>query len=147
MNPKTVEALYDFKASNPHELSIRAGQHVVIAPREVQQTQKLLNTGWALATIDNRLSGLIPINYVQRLSAPQPTEIPIVKCDSMNNTTNASSLINDGEQTLWIPSNEQLPETFEQNQNPKTETSRDVSNTERMQQWVPDETSGFTINV
>lgn len=60
--------MYNFRASNPHELSFQAGQQIIVAPREVQQTQKLLNTGWALASIDNRTSGLIPINYVQRIT-------------------------------------------------------------------------------
>lgn len=36
-----------------------------MAPREVQQTHKLLNTGWALATVDNKTSGLVPISYIQ----------------------------------------------------------------------------------
>lgn len=40
---------------------------IQLAPREVQQTHKLLNTGWALATIDNTTSGLVPINYVRRV--------------------------------------------------------------------------------
>lgn len=66
MQPSTVKAVYNFRAANPHELSFQAGQQIIVAPREVQQTQKLLNTGWALASIDNRTSGLIPINYVQR---------------------------------------------------------------------------------
>lgn len=35
----------------------------------MQQTHKLLNTGWALATIDNKTSGLVPINYVRRVGA------------------------------------------------------------------------------
>lgn len=47
---------------------------VRLAPREVQQTHKLLNTGWALATVDNRTSGLIPINYVRRFDANGPAK-------------------------------------------------------------------------
>lgn len=42
---------------------------VQLAPREVQQTHKLLNTGWALATIDNKTSGVVPINYVRRVES------------------------------------------------------------------------------
>lgn len=73
--------MYNFRATNPHELSFQAGQHIIVAPREVQQTQKLLNTGWALASIDNRTSGLIPINYVQRITveSKQPTIITKAK--------------------------------------------------------------------
>ncbi len=56
---------YDFQATNPQELSIRSGQAISIAPREIQNTQKLLNTGWVLATVDHQTSGIIPLNYVQ----------------------------------------------------------------------------------
>lgn len=81
--------MFNFRASNPHELSFQAGQHITVAPREVQQTQKLLNTGWALASIDNRTSGLIPINYVQRItidSTQTSTEIkpPVEQSDVKN---------------------------------------------------------------
>lgn len=56
---------YDFQATNQQELTIRSGQAIYIAPREIQNTQKLLNTGWVLATLDNQTSGIIPLNYVQ----------------------------------------------------------------------------------
>lgn len=56
---------YDFQATNQQELSLRSGQAIYIAPREIQNTQKLLNTGWVLATLDNQTSGIIPLNYVQ----------------------------------------------------------------------------------
>lgn len=44
---------------------MRQGQTIYIAPREIQNTQQLLNTGWVLATIDNQTSGIIPLNYIQ----------------------------------------------------------------------------------
>lgn len=69
MRPFATEAMYAFKASNPSELTIYAGQTLKLAPREVQQTHKLLNTGWALATIDDKTSGLVPINYLRRQEA------------------------------------------------------------------------------
>lgn len=56
---------HDYQATNQQEISIRSGQAIYIAPREIQNTQKLLNTGWVLATIDNQTSGIIPLNYVQ----------------------------------------------------------------------------------
>lgn len=56
---------HTFQASNQQELSMRQGQTIFIAPREIQNTQQLLNTGWVLATIDNQTSGIIPINYIQ----------------------------------------------------------------------------------
>lgn len=69
MKPYAAETVYGFKATGPNELSIYPGQLLQLAPREVQQTHKLLNTGWALATIDNKISGLIPINYVRRVDS------------------------------------------------------------------------------
>lgn len=75
VKPYAAETVYGFKATGPNELSIYPGQLIQLAPREVQQTHKLLNTGWALATIDNKTSGLIPINYVRRVeSKPFATE-------------------------------------------------------------------------
>lgn len=58
--------MYSFKATSPSELTLYSGQILKLAPREVQQTHKLLNTGWALATIDDETSGLVPINYLRR---------------------------------------------------------------------------------
>lgn len=60
-----TQAVYDFQARNESELTLRAGQSVQVAPREIQQTLQLLNTGWALATTNGQSSGLIPINYVK----------------------------------------------------------------------------------
>lgn len=71
VKPYAGEAVYNYKATSPHELSIYAGQLIQLAPREVQQTHKLLNTGWALATVDNKTSGLVPINYVRRVGSKQ----------------------------------------------------------------------------
>lgn len=90
VNPKLVEAAFDFKATNVHELSFHAGQRLIVAPREVQQTQKLMNTGWALATIDNKSSGLIPINYVRKVpssSAPNTINEPHAPAENLKPTT------------------------------------------------------------
>lgn len=65
VNPIKAQVKYDFQATNRQELSIRSGQAIYIAPREIQNTQKLLNTGWVLASLDNQTSGIIPLNYVQ----------------------------------------------------------------------------------
>jgi len=72
VNPIKAQVKYDFQATNQQELSLRSGQAIYIAPREIQNTQKLLNTGWVLATLDNQTSGIIPLNYVQ---APQQVAI------------------------------------------------------------------------
>lgn len=77
-NPIKSTVLYDFQARNPTELNIKNGETIFIAPKEIQNTQKLLNTGWALATLDGINSGLIPITYVQRLDRiNQPTTITL----------------------------------------------------------------------
>lgn len=65
VNPIKAQVKHTFQASNPQELSMRLGQTIYIAPREIQNTQQLLNTGWVLATIDNQTSGIIPLNYIQ----------------------------------------------------------------------------------
>lgn len=59
---------FNFEATSPDEMSIRTEQIVHLAPREIQQTQKLLDSGWALATIDFTRSGLIPVNYLKHAS-------------------------------------------------------------------------------
>lgn len=64
-SPVEAVVLYNFDATNSNELTIRAGQTVLIAPRAIQVEQNLLNTGWVLATVDNMVSGVIPVNYVQ----------------------------------------------------------------------------------
>lgn len=65
VNPIKAQVKHNFQASSPHELSMQAGQTIFIAPREIQNTHQLLNTGWVLATLDNQISGIIPINYIQ----------------------------------------------------------------------------------
>lgn len=73
--------MYAFNKTGPNEISIYPGQILKLAPREVQQTHKLLNTGWALATVDEKTSGLIPINYVRRFdvkATPKTETNPII---------------------------------------------------------------------
>ena len=65
IQPIETVALFDFQARNPSELTIRAGERILIAPKEIQNTQGMLNTGWGLATIDGQTAGIIPINYVK----------------------------------------------------------------------------------
>lgn len=59
----------------PREITFRANQVVTIAP-EAQQGA-LWNSGWLLATVDNKTSGLIPANYV-KLFRTAPSAQPIV---------------------------------------------------------------------
>lgn len=78
INPIPAKVEYNFQARNDSELSLRAGQTVLVAPREIQQTHNLLNTGWALATVNRETSGIIPINYVaQAKSQHQNQNIPL----------------------------------------------------------------------
>uniref|UniRef100_A0A182NNR9 Peroxisomal membrane protein PEX13 n=1 Tax=Anopheles dirus TaxID=7168 RepID=A0A182NNR9_9DIPT len=70
-NPVEVQALHNFDASNPQEMSVRAGQIVLLAPKQIQTDRHLLNTGWVLAaTSDRKATGIIPLNYVQALKQP-----------------------------------------------------------------------------
>lgn len=57
---------------------------MLIAPKSIQVEQNLLNTGWVLASVDNTVSGLIPVNYVQgsKQQQPQPPVTNDVKLHS-----------------------------------------------------------------
>ncbi|XP_055703803.1 peroxisomal membrane protein PEX13 [Phlebotomus papatasi] len=69
-----TRVLYDFEATSPQELSIQTGQVIRVAPKDVQNLHSLMNTGWALASIDGYVSGLVPINYLSRPGeVPQPS--------------------------------------------------------------------------
>lgn len=63
--------MYNFNGENQSELSVRAGQQIKVAPREIQQMNRLLSTNWLLATADGKTVGVVPINYVRRLDASQ----------------------------------------------------------------------------
>ncbi|XP_059622305.1 peroxisomal membrane protein PEX13 [Phlebotomus argentipes] len=69
-----TRVLYDFEATSPQELSIQTGQVIRVAPKDVQNLHSLMNTGWALASVDGFRSGLVPINYLSRPgeAPPQP---------------------------------------------------------------------------
>lgn len=74
-NPVEVQVLHNFEASNAQELSIRAGQMVLLAPKQIQTDKQLLSTGWVLAaTMDRKTSGIIPLNYVQAIKQPLETQ-------------------------------------------------------------------------
>lgn len=91
VRPYAAEVVYNYKSTAPNELSIYPGQLIQLAPREVQQTHKLLNTGWALATIDNMTSGLVPINYVRRVETKahqnQANQLPEQQSQSQQQTS------------------------------------------------------------
>ena len=55
-------ALYDFVAESNQELSFRAGQKLLVAPKELQPRDV---RGWMLATNDGNRVGLVPYNYLR----------------------------------------------------------------------------------
>ncbi|KAG9508913.1 Peroxisomal membrane protein PEX13, partial [Fragariocoptes setiger] len=56
-----AEALHEFKAEQPNEISLSTNQRVIIAPKDLQP--KVSN--WILATTDGKKTGLVPLNYVK----------------------------------------------------------------------------------
>lgn len=80
--------MFNFNKTGPNELSVYQGQILKLAPKEVQQTHKLLNTGWALATVDDKISGLIPINYVRRFDSEQPPNVENSANEKVNSSDN-----------------------------------------------------------
>lgn len=63
--------MYNFNGENQSELTVRAGQHIKVAPREIQQSNRLLATNWVLATTDGKNIGVVPVNYIKKLEASQ----------------------------------------------------------------------------
>lgn len=63
--------MYNFNGESQSEMSVKAGQQIKIAPREVQQMNRLLSTNWLLATSDGKTAGLVPVNYIRRLETNQ----------------------------------------------------------------------------
>lgn len=117
-NPKTwvrpyiAEAMFNFNKTAPNELSVYQGQILKLAPKEVQQTHKLLNTGWALATVDDKISGLIPINYIRRFDSKNAFNI-----ENIPNEVNSSDNIRiavESDKPNSIDQNE-LKGTFDEN--------------------------------
>ncbi|RWS27934.1 peroxisome biogenesis factor 13-like isoform X2 [Leptotrombidium deliense] len=53
-------AIYDFETDSSKEVPFRAGQRIVIAPKNLQPRVR----GWLLACVDNK-TGLIPNNYIK----------------------------------------------------------------------------------
>lgn len=107
--------LYNFNGEHPSELSLRQGQLIRIAPKEVQQLNRLLSTNWLLATVDGKNCGLVPVNYIKRQEGNQimPTNV------------NATSEIKPQQQQQPVIVNEE-PVSIIKSQ----ETASDVANDE-----------------
>ncbi|XP_033113654.1 peroxisomal membrane protein PEX13-like isoform X2 [Anneissia japonica] len=54
---------FDFEASNQQEVSIKSGDMVNLAPKEIQPKVR----GWLLASKDGKAVGLVPANYIKVL--------------------------------------------------------------------------------
>lgn len=65
VNPIQSRAIHTFQATRQEELTFQVGQIVYVAPKEIQQSLNLLNTGWALASTNKINSGFIPVNYIR----------------------------------------------------------------------------------
>lgn len=57
-------AEYDFKAGNEEELSVNAGDRVLVAPLNFQ-APNAQQSGWVLATVDGQKAGYVPVNYLR----------------------------------------------------------------------------------
>ncbi|XP_047002411.1 probable peroxisomal membrane protein PEX13 isoform X1 [Schistocerca americana] len=57
-------AEYDFKAANEEELSVCAGDRVLVAPMNFQ-APNAQQSGWVLATVDGQKAGFVPLNYLR----------------------------------------------------------------------------------
>lgn len=86
-NPINAVVQYDFIASTPMELTARAGQNIVVAPRNVQSIHKLLDSGWVLASIDGTTTGLIPVNYIESVRQTKVKELTTIPEEKEPTTT------------------------------------------------------------
>lgn len=75
--PIASQALHTFQATSAQELSVNVAEVVYVAPKDIQQQMRLMNTGWAMATKDFSTSGMVPINYLQRYSPQQSIPVPV----------------------------------------------------------------------
>ncbi|CRK93955.1 CLUMA_CG007482, isoform A [Clunio marinus] len=99
-NAVDATVLYNFNGENQSELKLRAGQLIKIAPKEIQQMNRLLSTNWLLATPDGKNVGLVPVNYIRRADVAQipngevadvTMEPIVIKNDSPVETTDTKS--------------------------------------------------------
>lgn len=87
-------ALFDFQGESVKELSFKAGQKVILAPKALQPRFR----GWMLGSVDGKSSGLLPASYVrilgQRPAAQQQTD-KVVEKPSLDVTELSSSSSSD----------------------------------------------------
>lgn len=116
INSIDAVALYNFNGEHPSELTIRAGQVIKIAPKEVQQLNRLLSTNWLMATTDGKQVGLVPVNYIKRhemnqimssvkstseiKEQPQQQQQPVIVNEEQSHTIR-------GKETTAVPNDEE----------------------------------------
>lgn len=83
--------MYNFNADQPSELTVKAGQVIKIAPKEVQQMSRLLSTNWLLATADGKSVGLVPVNYIKRCESSQNQQTAFNYSGEMPNQSQIST--------------------------------------------------------
>lgn len=90
-------AQFDFTATSPQEVSFRAHQILTIAPQDVQG--ELWNSGWLMGSVDQKTSGLVPVNYFKIIRNPNSAPIPISNHNLGSDNTNSNIGMNAVDET------------------------------------------------
>lgn len=77
-----AKGLYDFVGSSSKEVSFRANQRLIVAPKELQPAIR----GWLLAS-DGKVTGLVPANYIE-ITAHKKGDIEAVTIQGNSSESN-----------------------------------------------------------
>ena len=77
-----ARGLYDFVGSSSKEVSFRANQRLIVAPKELQPAIR----GWLLAS-DGKVTGLVPANYIE-ITAHKKGDIEAVTIQGNSSESN-----------------------------------------------------------
>ncbi|WAR24245.1 PEX13-like protein [Mya arenaria] len=66
-----AKAVYNYEGQGNDELSFKAGDNILVAPKELQPRMK----GWLLASVDSKTIGIVPANYVKVLGRRRGTKV------------------------------------------------------------------------
>ncbi|KAJ9593203.1 hypothetical protein L9F63_015248 [Diploptera punctata] len=107
----TAVGLYDFVAETNQELSFRAGQKLLVAPKELQPRDL---RGWMLATADGQKVGLVPYNYLKFAAINYAKPQHIERAQTSTLPQNQGSLLQAGIEQMTainqdIPTANELP--------------------------------------
>lgn len=75
-----ARAEFDFTAASEEEISVRAGDMLNLAPKELQPRVR----GWLLASLDGQTTGLVPANYVKVLGKRRGRRLAEMEAEQMN---------------------------------------------------------------